>query len=582
MIASAPHRPRCLTVPKRIAAINLWRSVLVIVVSRAWSDLLYEIVVPSLEGVGFHHASGCHTRILYATFVLGAGSFATYVASHSRWAASSGAELLPAVVGMCASGAITPAALECMTSASHQQPPQAMRELRLALSITYCIACVSVYSLMVRAKKLAQATRLRKSLHLAWNVAGTQTAPAGGATHPVSMTIGCAVSPRATRGGAQARGQVRLLQHKLMLGATSYSVRLLQLASSFLALSSAALLNDATRASLAWADPAYVDAYSAARLHETRHHSGAPAAPPQCSPQRLPSPQLLAFLWAALWYLLLPRVLAALQATATAATSATPLHLDSPSAKPAAPPPASPPAPPPASPPASPPVSLPGLPHRSVAGAPPTVPPNAPLTAPTALPPLAPVASLLEFTTKLFAFFAGFQTLTWVELLWAQHLHGLAPLAAAPLAEMVVRCATIAAFLLLYVLTRGPMQSLGALTKAQTVWTRDAIESIFMQHAIGMALGWSWQPVIKALFLQLGGRFAAHEGAAMTAYAAAATALGSAAYAQAWRWSHEMQTNGSQSAADAGYTDGEGGAGGGGGGGLAFGDAGDGGDAGGD
>ena len=42
----------------------------------------------------------------------------------------------------------------------------------------------------------------------------------------------------------------------------------------------------------------------------------------------------------------------------------------------------------------------------------------------------------------------------------------------------------------------GPMRTLGHL-KDESAWSRESMEQTFLEHAIGMALGWSWHPYFK-------------------------------------------------------------------------------------
>ena len=150
---------------------------------------------------------------------------------------------------------------------------------------------------------------------------------------------------------------------------------------------------------------------------------------------------------------------------------------------------------------------------------------------------------------------------------------GRAPARLSRTASASASSRAIAALIVAYVLVRGPMRGLGALTKGAGLWTREAVEHTFIEHAVSMSLGWSMHPLIKEIFLRVCARFASREAIAAAAYAVAATVVVPALFACAWRLSNVAGGKNTQSTSDAGYTDG--GEGGGGGGDGGFGDVGD-------
>ena len=73
------------------------------------------------------------------------------------------------------------------------------------------------------------------------------------------------------------------------------------------------------------------------------------------------------------------------------------------------------------------------------------------------------------------------------------------PMGKRPIPELALRWLMIATVVFVYVLTVRPIKGLGSLAAGKK-WTRNDADAAFTDQMLGMALGWSLNPLLEACF----------------------------------------------------------------------------------
>lgn len=107
--AKSRERP-CLPLHKQLALITVAQNVLLIVIARAWADLLGEIIMPVMIDESLAPRDECGDDAELFGIVLFMGAFCSFLASRSKGAITA---LVPGAVGLMCSSTLTPSVLKC-------------------------------------------------------------------------------------------------------------------------------------------------------------------------------------------------------------------------------------------------------------------------------------------------------------------------------------------------------------------------------------------------------------------------------------------------------------------------------------
>lgn len=183
-------------------------------------------------------------------------------------------------------------------------------------------------------------------------------------------------------------------------------------------------------------------------------------------------------------------------------------------------------------------------------------------------PLLASRLSILNFAIRLCAFYSAFQILNAVPTAIAEAQHTTVTISSsdAPLAHKAALALGMAALLALTrsLMLSGQRASLEEVSKgAKDGLDREEIEQAreaFLEHTMGLSLGWSWHPFVKACFVAaceaVSSQGEAVETVGVVLYTVVATLLVYQLYSALWRAAAD-RTSKTDSAADAGFTAGD-------------------------
>ena len=187
--------------------------------------------------------------------------------------------------------------------------------------------------------------------------------------------------------------------------------------------------------------------------------------------------------------------------------------------------------------------------------------------------PLTARPYLLDFVIKLFAFYVAFQILNAALTIVAEFSRStvLVSESAAPLWQKAALALSMAFFAILRAVWPMSAEELEMAKKRkglaciakEGINSKEAVEEVreaFVDHTVGMSLGWSWHPFVKAVFLLASSRFSSEpqqEATAVAVYSLAMTLLAGSVYA--WLWYLKSETQAAEGAADAGFTADDGG-----------------------
>jgi len=188
--------------------------------------------------------------------------------------------------------------------------------------------------------------------------------------------------------------------------------------------------------------------------------------------------------------------------------------------------------------------------------------------------PLTARPYLLDFAIKLFAFYVAFQILNAALTLVAELSHStiLVSDKGAPLWQKAALAFSMAFFAIARAVwptsaedaaVQPKKKGLAAIAK-EGINSKEAIEEVreaFVDHTVGMSLGWSFHPFVKALFLLGAARFSDQpqlEATAMMGYSLGMTIIAGSVYT--WLYLLKSEKMGAaEGAADAGFTADDGG-----------------------